>query len=169
MLQEIMNSVDIIVIGGSAGGVDPLVRLVRLLPSNPPAAIFVTTHRAAPHSLAEVLRLEGTLQIDEAQDGAKIQRGRLYVCPADYNLSLVQGRMRVEHSPREVGFRPSINALFRSAAAVYGRRVAGVLLSGLREDGAAGLWQIKKHSGITIVQDPSEAAFPSMPEAAIAS
>jgi chemotaxis response regulator CheB len=76
--------------------------------------------------------------------------------------------MRVDRSPKEVVFRPCINVLFRSAALVYGRRVAGVLLSGLSEDGVAGLWQIKARGGVAIAQDPGEAEFPSMPRSAIA-
>lgn len=63
--------------------------------------------------------------------------------------------------------RPCIKVMFRSAAAAYGDRVAGVVLTGLLDDGAAGLWEIQQHHGATIVQDPDEATFRSMPDSAI--
>src|SRR5215467_2118055 len=75
--------------------------------------------------------------------------------------------IRLESSPKEHRFRPSIDVLFRSAASVYGRRTIGVLLSGMLRDGTSGLWQIRKHGGLTIAQDPSEAAYPEMPANAI--
>jgi chemotaxis response regulator CheB len=76
--------------------------------------------------------------------------------------------MRVERSPAENLSRPSVDVLFRSAAMSYGRRVIGVLLSGMLSDGTAGMWQIWKHGGITIVQDPSEASYGDMPNNALA-
>ncbi len=91
----------------------------------------------------------------------------VYIAPPGSHLLIDRGSVQVERSPREGYFRPSINALFRSAATAYGRRVVGVQLSGLLADGAAGLWQIKKRGGIVIVQDPVEATCPSMPEAAL--
>jgi chemotaxis response regulator CheB len=102
-----------------------------------------------------------------ALDLERFEPGHVYVCPGDDYLSIENGIMRVEHSPKESYHRPSINALFRSAAQAYGRRVVGVLLRGMLSDGSAGLWQIKKHGGVTIVQDPNEAQYPDMPQAAI--
>jgi two-component system chemotaxis response regulator CheB len=78
------------------------------------------------------------------------------------------GRAYVWRGPKENQHRPAINALFRSAAVSYERRVIGVILSGALEDGATGLWWIKQHGGITIVQDPKDAEFPTMPAVAIA-
>src|SRR5205085_9267766 len=71
--------------------------------------------------------------------------------------------IHLSRGPKEGLQRPSINVTFRSAAAACGERVIGILLSGMLDDGAAGIWEIAKHNGITIVQDPSEAPFPSMP------
>jgi chemotaxis response regulator CheB len=143
------------------------VRLFELLPACPDAAFFVATHRSLPHALVTILGGRCSVPVEMAQDRIKIERGRVYVCPADYNLWLEDGRMRVERSPKEAAYRPSINVLFRSAASVYGRRVAGVLLSGLLGDGVAGLWEIKERGGVALVQDPREADFASMPQSAI--
>src|SRR6516225_8716004 len=97
-----METIQIVVVGASAGGVDPLARLAELLPGNSPAAFFIATHRATPHSLKEILQDKSRLPVEVAQEAAKIEPGRLYVCPADYNLSLEYGRLRVERSPKEV-------------------------------------------------------------------
>jgi chemotaxis response regulator CheB len=90
------------------------------------------------------------------------------VAPFNRHLLLENGIMRLEHSPREQLWRPCIDVLFKSAAATYGRRVIGVLLSGLSSDGTAGLWQIKKRGGVAIVQDPADAEYRKMLDSAIA-
>jgi chemotaxis response regulator CheB len=101
-------------------------------------------------------------------DGLRFQRGRVYVAPPDQHMIVERGDIRLEHSPKESAARPSVDALFRSAAYAYGRRVVGVLLTGMRTDGAVGLWQIRKYGGTTIVQDPAEATYPEMPQNALA-
>jgi chemotaxis response regulator CheB len=159
--------IDVVVLGASAGGVKPTTRVLGLLSHDLDAAFLVATHRVKPHALVEIFQHQCPLPVEQAEDGTKMGRGRVYVCPADRNLWLEQGRMRVDRSPSEWAYRPSINVLFRSAAFVYGRRVAGVILSGLSHDGVAGLWQIKERGGVAIVQDPREALFPSMPQSAI--
>jgi chemotaxis response regulator CheB len=121
------------------------------------------------HLLTQVFSDKARLPVRTAIDSRRFEPGNIYICPGDYNLSLENGLMRVEHSPRESICRPSINALFRSAALAYGQRVVGVVLTGKLEDGTAGLWEIKKRGGIAIVQDPAEARYPQMPQSAIAS
>lgn len=157
----------IIVLGFSAGGIDPALQLLTRMPADLPATIFVVTHRSLPHTLAQLLDERLKLRSRTAADLDRFEPGYVYVCPGDQYLSLENGIMRVEHSPKESVHRPSINALFRSAAHSYGRRVVGILLSGLMNDGSAGLWQVKKHGGITIVQDPNEAAWSDIPQNAI--
>jgi chemotaxis response regulator CheB len=103
-----------------------------------------------------------------ARDGHRFRTGHGYLAPYDRHLTLENGIMRLEQSPKEHHWRPCIDVLFKSAAVTYGRRVIGVLLSGMSSDGTAGLWQIKKRGGIAIVQDPAEAECPAMPKSAVA-
>jgi two-component system, chemotaxis family, protein-glutamate methylesterase/glutaminase len=164
-----MSLRDIIVIGASAGGLSALQRVVENLPRDLQAAVFVTLHRYSLGDglLPSLLNRSGPLPAAHAEDEEPIRHGRIYVAPQDYHLRLENGRMLLSHGPRENLQRPCINVMFRSAAAAYGTRVAGVLLTGLLDDGAAGLWEIQQRGGITIVQDPDEAQFRSMPENAI--
>jgi chemotaxis response regulator CheB len=144
-----------------------------MLPPTLPAAVFVAVHRLpstkATDSLARVLTGGAALTPHPALDGERFRRGAIYVAPADMHLLVERGVMRLERSPRESQSRPSVDALFRSAAEAYGRRVVGVLLTGVLSDGSVGLWQIRKRGGITIAQDPAEAMYPDMPSSALTS
>jgi two-component system, chemotaxis family, protein-glutamate methylesterase/glutaminase len=160
---------DIIVVGASSGGVEPLQELVRSLPADLPAAIFVTMH-VAPRSkslLPEILNRAGRLPSEHAKGGAPIEYGHIYVAPPDCHLIVERGHMHLSSGPKEQHHRPSINVMFRSAALAYAERVIGVLLSGELDDGTAGMWEIERRSGITVVQNPEEAMFPSMPLSAL--
>jgi len=164
-----MPARDIIVIGGSAGGFEATQVLVSALPADLPAAIFVTLHQApmAKGLLPEILNRAGPLPAVHGEDGMHVEPGRIYVAPPDYHLVIQNGFMQLSHGPKENLARPGINVMFRSAATAYGERVAGVLLTGLLDDGAAGLWEIQQRHGATIVQDPEEATFRAMPDSAI--
>jgi two-component system, chemotaxis family, protein-glutamate methylesterase/glutaminase len=156
---------DIVVVGASAGGVGAVRLLLSRLRPDIPAAVFVVVHTAAdgPGLLPAVLGRGTPLTVVTAEDGAVIRSGYVYVAPPDYHL-LVDGRhVRLSHGPKEHRFRPSVDALFRTAAAHYGPRTIGVVLSGHMADGTHGLTQIKDAGGVTIVQDPDEAEVPSMP------
>jgi two-component system chemotaxis response regulator CheB len=166
-----MAAHDIIVIGASAGGVTSIQRLLSLLPSDLPAAIFDVLHRLAVRrtdDLADVLAVRASLPARAAVDGERFHHGKVYVAPRDAHLLVERGVIRLERSPKESYSRPSVDVLFRSAALSYGRRVVGVLLTGILSEGTVGLWQIRKHGGITIAQDPAEAEFDDMPRSAIA-
>lgn len=160
---------DIIVIGASAGGIDAIQKLVASFPPDLPAAVFITVHQyeRSDGILAQILNRVGPLPAQNAREEMPIELGKMYVAPADFHLILTRGAIHLGHGPRENLQRPCINTMFRSAAAAYGERVAGVLLTGLLDDGAAGLWEIQQRGGATIVQDPEEAAFRSMPDSAI--
>jgi two-component system chemotaxis response regulator CheB len=160
---------DIIVIGSSAGGIQALKVLVGGLPPDLPAALFVVQHLAPQVTsvLPQLLTRAGPLPVAHPQDGEVIQPGRIYVAPPDYHLTLVRGQMQVGKGPKEHGLRPAIDPLFRSAARAYGRRVVGVILTGLRDDGTAGLIAVKVAGGAAVVQDPTEAAFADMPRNAL--
>lgn len=155
---------DIIVIGASAGGVEALIELTRWIPTNLPASVFVVLHVGSQvrSGLAEILSRSGSLPATVPRHGEIFQRGRIYVAPADHHMLVEEGRIHLWRGPRENRHRPAINALFRSAAVAYKTRVAGVILSGVLDDGTTGLWWVKHYGGVTLVQDPEEAAFPEM-------
>jgi two-component system, chemotaxis family, protein-glutamate methylesterase/glutaminase len=160
---------NIIVVGASAGGVEALSAFVRQLPAGFDAAVFVVLHIPAhtPTRLDKILGRETRLKVSIATDGQAIEMGNIYVAPTDRHLMLSQGLIRITRGPREGRVRPSIDVLFRSASVAFGSRVVGVLLSGMLDDGTAGLWAIKDRQGTALVQSPEEAMFASMPESAI--
>jgi chemotaxis response regulator CheB len=160
---------DIIVVGASRGGGEPLRQLVGALPADLPAATFVVLHVPSWSSGSTPARLanHSSLPALYPQDGERIAPGHVYIAPPNSHLLLERGRLRLQQSPKEAYVRPAIDVLFRSAAIAYGRRVAGVILSGMGVDGTAGLWEVKKRGGVAIVQDPDEALEPSMPASAL--
>ena len=156
---------DIIVIGASAGGVQALTTLVAALPAALPAAVFIVLHVRAdsPSLLPNILARDARLPVNHAKNGERIQHGRIYVAPPDQHLLIESSFVKLVHGPKENLHRPSIDTLFRFAARWAGPRVIGVVLTGARDDGTVGMRAIKQRGGITIVQDPIEATFPSMP------
>ncbi|MCC6313157.1 MAG: chemotaxis protein CheB [Thermomicrobiales bacterium] len=160
---------DIIAIGGSAGSVVALMDILGALPAELPAAIFVVIHipNYLPSLLPKVLGRRAALPVAAARDGEAIAPGRVYVAPPDRHLLVRPGRIELSRGPRENRFRPAIDPLFRSAARAYGPRVVAVELSGALSDGAVGMLAVRSHGGVTVVQDPGDAAFPSMPESAL--
>ena len=164
-----MSGHSIIVIGASAGGVEALTTLVRNLPLDLPASIFIVIHIPAqsPSLLATILSRVGHLPAVQASDGLVIQPGYIYVAPPDHHLLLEENRMRAVRGPKENRHRPAVDPLFRTAALVYGPKVIGVILTGALDDGTAGLLAVKRQGGIAIVQDPAEAFYPGMPASAL--
>ena len=162
-----MPNRNIIVVGASAGGVQALSELVRNLPKDLEAAVFVVMHVGSESMLPHILNRCGTLDVIHAGHNAKYRRGCIYVAPANQHLAIRNGMTVLSRGPRENGHRPAIDVLFRSAARAHRAKVAGVVLSGGLDDGTAGLYAIKARGGIAIVQDPSEAANADMPRAAL--
>lgn len=160
---------DIVVLGASAGGLSALVELVRGLPRDLPAAVFVVVHTSAdnPSVLPEILGRAGPLPAAHAVDREPIVPGRIYVALPDHHLLLDRSHVRVTRGPKENGFRPAIDPLFRTAAHVHGPRVIAVVLSGGLNDGTHGLDLVIRRGGIAMAQDPHEALVPSMPLSAI--
>jgi two-component system, chemotaxis family, protein-glutamate methylesterase/glutaminase len=158
-----------IVIGASAGGLEPLREVVAQLPADLPAPVFAAMHLPANHKsyLPEILSNTGPLPALHPEDNTKIEAGLIYVAPPDHHLLIDAGSVAVKRGPKENGFRPSIDALFRSAAYTYGPGAIGVVLSGALHDGTSGLWSIKRLGGIAIVQAPEQARYPSMPRSAL--
>ena len=160
---------DIIVVGASAGGVEALQRLVRDLPSDLAAAVFIVLHTApeGPGLLPTILSMAGPLPVSHPRDGEAIQLGQIYVAPPNFHLLLEPGFIRVSRGPKENLHRPAIDPLFRAAARYYGRRVIGVVLTGMLDDGTSGLMSIKQRGGLAVVQEPHDALYPDMPSSAL--
>jgi two-component system chemotaxis response regulator CheB len=158
---------DIIVIGLSAGGLTPLRQILADLPGDLQAAIFVVQHTGATSYLAEILDYRSGLPVQHARNGAPVVFGQVTVAVPDHHLLLHDGHLLLRRGPRENLSRPAIDPLFRSAAASYGGRVIGVVLSGILNDGTAGLRAIKRCGGVTLVQSPEDAAYPDMPNSAL--
>jgi two-component system chemotaxis response regulator CheB len=166
---------DIVVIGGSAGSVEPVRELLCSLAEDVRAAIFIALHR--PHlkrpdplmrgdRLAWLLGRHIHMEVMVAVDGEAFEHGHVYIAPPQTHMLVEPGIIRIE--PFATGQRlTSVDALFQSAAKAYGDRVIGVLLSGMLQDGTADCWAIRRRGGVTIAQDPNEAEYSSMPRTAM--
>jgi two-component system chemotaxis response regulator CheB len=164
-MAEVLH--DIIVIGASAGGWETLPQLFESFPENMPAAVFVVQHFPSDTmgtAFLNHLSRTSVLPCAFAVDREPIDTGRIYIAPPDHHLIISKRTVRVTKGPRENSFRPSIDTLFRSAAAHHSSSVIGVLLSGLRDDGVQGLSTISRSGGITVVQHPDDAPFPDLPQ-----
>lgn len=164
-----MAARNLIVVGGSAGGVEALMKLAPHLSAELNAAICIVIHfpPQGPSLLPQLLRRRAAMVVELAMQDARLEAGHIYVAPPDWHL-LIQGHTcALSHGPREHGYRPSIDALFRSAAEAFGRNTIGVVLSGSLDDGSAGLRHIRLLGGKCVVQDPRDATFPGMPSNAM--
>jgi two-component system, chemotaxis family, protein-glutamate methylesterase/glutaminase len=160
---------ELVVVGGSAGALEALRGVLGGLSPGFPASVLVVIHSAAegPGGLPAVLSRMGPLKATHAVDGEPLVPGRIYVAPRDRHLLVKKGRVVTPRGPKENLFRPAIDPLFRTAARLYGPRVIGVILSGGLDDGTHGLGLVHRHGGLTVVQDPDDAAFDSMPLSAM--
>ena len=162
--------IEAIAIGGSAGGVEALITLLSALPAPYVPAILVVVHVPPdkPSLLTPLLASSCRLPVREALDKERIEPGTVYVAPPDYHLLVEDERqLALSQDPPVAYSRPSIDVMFESAAAVFGPRLLGIVLSGANADGAAGLAAIRAAGGQAWVQDPNEAAAAAMPTAAI--
>ncbi|MGF6261314.1 two-component system chemotaxis response regulator CheB [Paraburkholderia youngii] len=162
---------ELVVIGGSAGGIEVLNVLLAALPARFAAPVMIVMHLPpdSPSYLVPALAHRCALPVLEPDAGELIQPGRVHVAPPGYHMLVEVDRTVALSTDAAVRFsRPSIDVLFESAAAVYGERLLAILLSGANDDGALGLERVRTLGGTAWVQDPASAGSAEMPRAAIA-
>ena len=164
-----MSETACVAIGGSWGAIDALSAICRDLPRDFPAALLVVVHtgRTERSGLAQMLAGGSGLPVEVAEDGVPLAPGRIVIAPAEHHLLVVDDTVRLGRGPRENLSRPAIDPLLRSVGVNSGGNAVGVVLSGLLSDGAAGLADLKRCGGCTVVQDPADAAAADMPLAAL--
>ena len=161
---------DVIVIGTAAGGLEALDQLIGQLPTDLPASIVIVQHMDPGNSgepLLRRLRRHQAFHPKLAESGEHLKPTHVYIAPPDSHLLIKKGRMLVTKGAAENRHRPGIDPLFRSAAVSHGSRVIGVVLTGMMDDGTAGLIAVKRCGGVTVVQDPRDAAYSGMPLSAL--
>jgi len=160
----------VIGIAASAGGLEALRRVVADLGADLPAAICVVLHIPATgrSMLAPILDRDGPLHAVVAEHGQPLRRGTIYVAPADRHLLVRRESVELSAGPKENGVRPAADPLFRSLADAWGPSAIAIVLSGALGDGSAGAVSVASAGGTVIVQDPTDAVVPSMPERTIA-
>jgi two-component system chemotaxis response regulator CheB len=160
------KNINIITIGASAGGLSAVSKLLSTLPAELDAAVFIVIHLGKAAMLDVVLNMLGKksqLPIIVPEDGTPIKKRRIYLAPADAHMMLQKDLILIKRGAKENHWRPSIDVLFRTAAAAYDSCVTGIILTGLLDDGTSGMAAIKKCGGRCIVQEPEGAEFPDMP------
>jgi two-component system, chemotaxis family, protein-glutamate methylesterase/glutaminase len=159
----------VVAVAASAGGVEALSSFAASLPADFSAAVLVVLHipPGGPSVLPKILTRVGKLPARHPTDGEPLTPGVILVAPPDRHMTISGRQVRLVAGARENGHRPAADVLMRSVAESIGSRCAGVVLSGTMDDGASGLSAVGAVGGLTLVQDPEEAAFPGMPSAAI--
>jgi len=169
-VTELKEPKFIVVVGASAGGLNSIIELMAQLTEEIDAAIFVVlhiTHLTKGDALIQRLQANTAFTCKMADNGEVIQSRHLYLAVPDKHLLLKADRMILGDGPTENRWRPSIDALFRSAAAAFNSRVIGIVLTGLMQDGTSGMAAIKRSGGTIVVQDPNEAEYPDMPRSVL--
>jgi two-component system chemotaxis response regulator CheB len=164
------NSYKAIVIGGSAGSFQGVVKILSQLPKKFPLPIILCLHRLkhVRHGFVEALSIKSVVQVTEPYDKEAIRKGGVYLAPANYHLSVELGNYFALSTEEMINnSRPAIDITLASCAYVYKDKLIGILLSGANKDGALGMRSIKDRNGLTIVQEPSECMIETMPKAAL--
>jgi two-component system chemotaxis response regulator CheB len=168
--KVIPHAVELIVIGGSAGSLDVILRILSSIKQALPVPLIIVIHRKnqAEDILADVLTARTKLVIKEAEEKEMIKPGIVYLAPADYHLLIESDKTFALDDSEKVNYsRPSIDVTFSSAADVYAGGIACILLSGANADGVDSLQIIRNKGGIVAVQDPAFAEVEYMPLQAI--
>ena len=166
----VRSAVELVVIGGSWGGIQASLAILRELPERyaVPIILVLHRHRSFDSDLQHLFDKRLALKVLEVEEKEPISGGRVYLAPANYHVLIEKDKtFSLDVSEHENYSRPSIDVTFASAAEALGARVTGILLSGASKDGSLGLKQIVEKGGIALVQDPEEAEAATMPESAI--
>ena len=166
---EAPDALLIVGVGASAGGLEALSALLSGIRPDPRLAVAVVQHLSPTYRsmLPQLLARETSLVVAEVVDGVVPQGGHAYITPPNKNLVFEQGRLHLVDAAPQVSPKPSINAFFESLAEAKGEDAVGVILSGTGSDGARGIRAIKAAGGITFTQDPADAKYSGMPQAAV--
>jgi two-component system chemotaxis response regulator CheB len=161
----------IVAIGASTGGVEALISVIGGFPENCPPTI-VTVHMPSPFTRSFARRLDGLTgaHVAEAEEGAPIGVGRIYLAPGTLThlevTSGAQPRCRLSSEQQVNGHRPSVDVMFASAAKAFGARAVGVILTGMGRDGAAGLLSMRRAGANTLGQNEATSVVYGMPKVA---
>lgn len=162
--------IDAVVIGASWGGLGAISTILASVPRHMQVPIVFCQHQY-PHAgstLLPVLRGRTPLKVVEVEDKMPVESGILYLVPPNYHTLIERDRrFALNVDPPVMYCRPAIDVLFVSAAEAYGDRLAGIILTGANEDGAAGLLHVARCGGMPIIQQPATAEVPIMPAAAL--
>lgn len=165
------NSYKAVVIGGSAGSFQGVVKILSQLPKGFPLPIIMCLHRLkhVRNGFVEALSIKSVVQVTEPYDKENIKKGSVYLAPANYHMSVELGNYFALSTEEMVNnSRPAIDITLGTTAYVYRDKLVGILLSGANRDGALGMKHIHEKGGLTIVQEPSECMIDTMPKAALA-
>ncbi len=159
-----------IVIGGSAGSFQVVIRILQLFRPNLPIPVFLCLHRLKQvrTGFEETLNYNASLPVREPYDKEDIRPGKVYLAPSNYHL-LIEKDLRIALSTDHpvLHSRPSIDVCFSSAADAYGNGLLAILLSGANQDGTQGIAAVKKNGGAAVIQDPDDCEISTMCESAI--
>jgi len=168
---KLNNSYKAVVIGGSAGSFQGVIKILSQLPKGFPLPIIMALHRLkhVRHGFVEALSIKSVVQVTEPYDKEPIKKGGVYLAPANYHMSIELGNYFALSTEDMVNnSRPAIDITLGTCAYVYKEKLIGILLSGANKDGALGMKHIKDKGGLTIVQDPTECMIDTMPKSALA-
>jgi two-component system chemotaxis response regulator CheB len=160
----------IVVIGTSAGGGMLLPQLIKQFTPEMNIVVLVVMHlskRAIGDMMVSRLQKSTSYPCKIPRQGETLKTRHIYIAKPDHHLIIKGSKMLVGRGPMENRYRPSIDTLFRSAAATHGADVIGIVLTGMLEDGAIGMVAIRRAGGVCIIQDPNEAQYPDMPMAVL--